>query len=181
MFHKIKDWLDHNSYMKTGLKYAGALAGIFLAYELFDATNALNWLGKTGLYGTILIRILVVCLGIAIIFFFIKSFKDNFSKASLLSKLGYIGGVISVFLGLIVFPVYLLNTGELVDLPHPPRTEKIIYHQPENQGYPQRQKQLYPYQDSFSQRAGKAGHERRNSQRSLLATPYLPGGHRQLA
>ena len=125
MFHKIKDWLDHNSSMKTGLKYAGALAGIFLAYELFDATNALNWLGKTGLYGTILIRILVVCLGIAIIFFFIKSFKDNFSKASLLSKLGYIGGVISVFLGLIVFPVYLLNTGELVDLPHPPRTEKL--------------------------------------------------------
>ena len=125
MFHKIKDWLDHNSSMKTGLKYAGALAGIFLAYELFDATNALNWLGKTGLYGTILIRILVVCLGIAIIFFFIKSFKDNFSKASLLSKLGYIGGVISVFLGLIVFPVYLLNTGELVDLPHSPQTEKL--------------------------------------------------------
>jgi hypothetical protein len=125
MFHKIKDWLDHNSSMKTGLKYAGALAGIFLAYELFDATNALNWLGKTGLYGTILIRILVVCLGIAIIFFFIKSFKDNFSKASLLSKLGYIGGVISVFLGLIVLPVYLLNTVELVDLPRPPRTEKL--------------------------------------------------------
>lgn len=125
MFHKIKDWLDHNSSMKTGLKYAGALAGIFLAYELFDATNALNWLGKTGLYGTILIRILVVCLGIAIIFFFIKSFKDNFSKASLVSKLGHVFVVISVFLGLIVFPVYLLNTGELVDLPHSPQTEKL--------------------------------------------------------
>ena len=125
MFHKIKDWLDHNSSMKTGLKYAGAVVGIYLSYELIDAANALNWLGETGLYGTILIRILVICLGVTILFFFIKSIKDSFSQASLVSKLGHVFVVISVFLGLIVFPVYLLNTGELVDLPHPPRTEKL--------------------------------------------------------
>ena len=125
MFHKIKDWLDHNSYMKTGLKYAGAVVGIYLSYELIDAANALNWLGETGLYGTILIRILVICLGVTILFFFIKSIKDSFSQASLVSKLGHVFVVISVFLGLIVFPVYLLNTGELIDLPHSPRTEKL--------------------------------------------------------